>query len=203
MGTRFPPVDAYIVKSADFARPILTVLRDAVHAACPDVEEDIKWSMPCFAWRGNLCHLAAFKAHCAFGFWRGREIPELENERSDESMGSLGRIASLGDLPPKRDLTRFIKVAMKLNASGPASAQAKASAKPDLDMPDDLSHAMKGNAKATAAFDALSPSARREYIEWIIDAKRAETRASRPATAIEWMSEGKSRHWKYQRGASL
>lgn len=126
----------------------------------------------------------------------------IPTSRSRRNLGSLGRIASLDDLPDKRELTGFIKAAMKLNEVGPAPARAKLAPKPALDMPDDLSRALKGNAKANAAFDKFSPSARREYIEWIVEAKRAETRASRLATAIEWISEGKARHWKYQRGAS-
>jgi len=206
MGTRDPRVDAYIAKSADFAQPVLAYLRETVHAACPEVEEDIKWSMPFFTWRGNLCHFAAFKAHCAFGFWRGEEIVELASERSDEAMGSFGRIASLADLPPRRELTGFVKAAMKRNESRQAPGRAKAALqpapKPALDTPDDLSRALKTNAQAKSTFDAFGPSARREYIEWIVEAKRAGTRAARLATAIEWMSEGKSRNWKYQRGAS-
>lgn len=202
MGAHDPRVDAYIAKSADFARPVLAYLRETVHGACPDVAENIKWSMPFFTWHGNLCHLAAFKAHCAFGFWRGKQIPGLASERSDEGMGNLGRIASLADLPSKRELTRLIKAAMKLNQSASVPERAKVAPKPALVLPDDLSRALKTNAKARSAFDAFSPSARREYIEWIVEAKRAETRASRLATAIEWISEGKSRHWKYQRGAN-
>lgn len=202
MGVRDPRVDAYIAKSADFARPVLAYLRDTVHAECPDVEEAIKWGMPHFMWHGNLCGFAAFKAHCAFGFWRSKEIPGLKNDHSDEAMGSLGRIASLTDLPAKRELTGYIKAAMKLNEAGPAPARANVSPKPALAMPDDLSLASKGNKKAKATFDAFSPSARREYIEWIVEAKRDETRAKRLATAIEWMAEGKARHWKYQQGAS-
>src|SRR6187402_3013263 len=93
-----PRIDAYIAKSAAFAQPILVRLRELVHAACPDVEESIKWGMPHFLHGGKLlCGMAAFKAHCAFGFWQGRAV--LGEEADDAAMGQLGRITTLAQLP--------------------------------------------------------------------------------------------------------
>jgi hypothetical protein len=197
-GNRNPRVDAYIVDAAPFARPILAHLRHVVHAACPDVEEEIKWSMPFFVHRGNLCHMAAFKAHCAFGFWRGKEIPDLPDDAGEEGMGQLGRILSLDDLPPKRKLTSFIKAAMKLNEADVKPARVT-KARVKLDMPADFADALAKHPVAAGHFDAFSPSAQHDYLEWIIEAKREATRTSRIATALEWIAEGKTRHWKYQK----
>jgi uncharacterized protein YdeI (YjbR/CyaY-like superfamily) len=194
---RNPRVDEYLARAAPFARPILAHLRHVVHAACPEVEEEIKWSMPFFVYRGNLCHMAAFKAHCAFGFWRGKEILDLPHDVSGEGMGNLGRILSLDDLPPRRKLTGFIKSAMKLNETDVKPMRAKTEPKAALAMPDDFAGALDRSPVVAKHFNAFSPSAQREYLEWIVEAKRVETRASRIATAVEWIAEGKVRNWKY------
>ena len=197
MGARDPKVDAYIAKSAEFARPILERLREIVHGACPGVEEAIKWGAPHFVWHGNLCHMAAFKQHCAFGFWKAALV--TPDDRNDEAMGNFGRIASLADLPPKRTIDGYVRQAMKLNEAGVKLARPKSTTpKPPVELPDDLAAALAKNRKAAATYEGFSPSARRDYVEWIVEAKRAQTRASRIAQAVEWMAEGKQRHWKYQ-----
>lgn len=197
MGTRNPKVDAYIAKSAEFARPILEHLREIVHAACPEVEEEIKWSSPHFMYRGMLCGMAAFKQHCAFGFWKAALV--VPDDRNDDAMGNFGCIATVKDLPPRRTIEGYIKKAMKLNEDDVKPARPKSGApKPPVELPDDLAAALKKNKKAAATYEAFSPSARREYVEWITEAKREETRAKRVAQAVEWMAEGKQRNWKYQ-----
>ena len=195
MGTRDPRVDAYIERSADFARPILKRLRETVHSAVPKAEETLKWGAPYFDYKGPLCGMAAFKRHCAFVFWKDKLV--VENP-SDEAMGQLGRIESLDDLPPKKTLTAWLKKAVKLNEEGVKAPRSARHPKPPVAVPADLEGALARNAKARAAFEGFSQSHRREYVEWIEDARRAETRSKRLATAIEWMAEGKPRNWKYQ-----
>jgi uncharacterized protein YdeI (YjbR/CyaY-like superfamily) len=197
MGTRDPRIDAYIERSADFAKPILAHLRDVVHTACPQVEETLKWRSPAFLYRGMLCGMAAFKQHCAFGFWK-HELVTGENGKSKEAMGSFGRITSVRDLPSKKILAGLVKKAMVLNEEGIEAPRTKRRPKPPLAVPDDLKTALRKNAKARATFEGFSPSHRREYMEWIVEAKRAETRQRRLATAVEWMAEGKGRNWKYE-----
>ena len=194
MGKRDARVDAYIDKSAAFARPILTRLREVVHAACPEVWETMKWSMPHFDYEGPLCGMSAFKEHCAFGFWKGSLI--VENP-STEAMGQLGRIRSPKDLPPKKTLTAWIRKGMALNEQVVKVPRASKAKKAEVSVPADLEKALGRNAKARAAFAGFSPSYRREYVEWIEEAKRPETRRKRVATSVEWMAEGKPRHWKY------
>ena len=198
MGRRDPRVDAYIAKSAEFARPILEHFREVVHGACPEAEETLKWGMPHFVHRGILCHLASFKAHCAFGFHNSALLFDGARQRK-EAMGDLGRIASVADLPPKRELVRLVRAARRLNEEGVAAPRAKASPRPPVEVPGDLAAALKANAKARATFEAFPPSHRREYVEWITEAKQDETRRRRLAQAVEWMAEGRSRNWKYER----
>lgn len=199
MGTRDPRVDAYIARSAEFARPILTHLRDTVHAACPGVEETMKWNAPHFMYRGMLAGMAAFKAHCAFGFWKGSLIAGSMGDKASAAMGQFGRITSVADLPARRVLAGYVKQAMKLNENGVTAPRQKAGKpKPAIRVPPDLAAALKRNRKARETFENLSPSHRREYLEWITEAKAAETRKRRLASAVEWMAEGKSRNWKYQ-----
>lgn len=200
MGKRDRRVDAYIAKSPEFAKPILRYLREIVHTAVPEVEETMKWSVPHFDYKGMLCSMAAFKAHCGFGFWKGELVLD-DLTKASEAAGHLGRITSIDDLPSKNELTRFIKKAAKLNDAGvkaPARRAANA-AKALPDTPDDLRAALAKNKKAKATFDAFPPSHRRDYIEWITGAKAEETRQRRLQQALEWMAEGKSRNWKYER----
>jgi uncharacterized protein YdeI (YjbR/CyaY-like superfamily) len=196
MGKRDPRVDAYIAKSAPFAQPILKHLREIVHGACPDVEETIKWSMPFFDYRGSLCHFAAFKQHCALGFWKGKLLFGGD-PLSEDAMGQFGRITSIKDLPPKKVLAAYVKAAAKLNESGVKVAKAKTATKAAPKAPEDLLAALKKNKKALATYEAFSPSCKRESVDWITEAKRAETRAKRLVDAVAWMAEGKQRNWKY------
>jgi uncharacterized protein YdeI (YjbR/CyaY-like superfamily) len=199
MGKKDPRVDAYITKAAPFARPILTRLRKAMHIGCPQVEEAIKWGMPFFMYEGILANMAAFKHHCTFGFWKGTLLKSLHAAgKSQEAMGQLGRIESQADLPSDEFLIKQVQEAMRLNkeaAKAPTKHPSKA--KKPLVLPSYVKAALKQNAKARVAYDALSSSHRREYIEWITEAKTEATRQKRLATALAWMSEGKSRHWKY------
>lgn len=195
-----PRVDAYIAKAAPFAQPILRHLRKLVHTACPDVTEDIKWSMPSFIYNGKiLCGTAAFKAHATFGFWhRGMtELLEKKLGKAGEAMGLLGKITSLDDLPSDKELIGYIKTAVSLHDSG-AATRPKPKPRAALPEPADLKDALKRSKKAAAAWADFSPSCRREYIEWITEAKRPETREQRVLTTIKWTTEGKQRNWKYQ-----
>jgi uncharacterized protein YdeI (YjbR/CyaY-like superfamily) len=198
MGKKDNRVDAYIAKSADFAKPILTHLRELVHASCPEVEETMKWSFPNFMYKGMLCSMASFKEHCSFGFWKHSLILGEREGKAAEGAGSLGKITKLADLPPKKVLAGYIKDAMKLNETGikkPAPPKKKVAR--ELTVPDDLASALKKNAKAQAAFEGFSPSHKREYIEWITEAKTEATRTRRLETTLEWLAEGKPRNWKY------
>jgi uncharacterized protein YdeI (YjbR/CyaY-like superfamily) len=197
MGSRDPRVDAYIANSADFARPVLTYLRELIHETCPDVEETLKWRMPSFMYRGILCGFAAFREHCTFGFWKGSLIV-ADRRKSLDAMGSFGRITKRTDLPSKAVLRGYIKQAMALNEDGiRAPAKRPTGPRPPLRTPFDLAAALKTNGAARAAYDGFSPSRKREYVEWITEAKTPATRARRVATALEWLGEGKSRNWKY------
>jgi uncharacterized protein YdeI (YjbR/CyaY-like superfamily) len=197
MGTTDPRVDAYIAKAAPFAHPILEHLRQAVHAACPQVEETIKWGMPNFMYGGKiLANMAAFKAHCAFGFWRR---DSGDTDKGGEAMGQFGRIESVKDLPPKAGFAKLVKAQMALIDSGEGARPApKREAKPPAETPPDLAAALKKNAAARKTWDAFAPSHKRDYVEWIVEAKREETRAKRLAQTLEQLAEGKKRNWKYE-----
>lgn len=206
MGTTDPRVDAYIAKSADFARPILIRLRDLIHKNCPAVEETMKWSFPHFMYTSAsdrksrvLCSMASFKQHCAFGFWyKGGWVMSDESKPASEGMGQYGKITSLRDLPKDKDLVKQIKDAVKLHDSGiKPAARARPTQKKELEIPDYFIAALKKNKKALATFEGFNYSNKKEYVEWVTEAKTEETRKKRLETAVEWMSEGKVRNWKY------
>ena len=201
-----PKVDAYCAKVQPFAQPILAHLRALVHKACPEVEETIKWSRPFFQYRGAiLCNMSAFKEHCSFGFW-GEEIGAVLREAAvlkEGGMGSLGRITSVADLPSDKQMLGWIRQAAAFVDSGqytsPIAARHKVvRQRASLDTPAEFKAALQRNKKASAVFAAFSPSCKREYVEWIAEAKRQETRDKRIATAVKWIAEGKQRNWKYQ-----
>ncbi|HEY0114691.1 MAG TPA: YdeI/OmpD-associated family protein [Allosphingosinicella sp.] len=194
--SRDPRIDAYIERQADFARPILEHIRTLMHAACPEVEEAIKWGMPAFLYNGKqLAGMAAFKAHATLGFWQRSEV-RAEGAK-DGAMGDFGRLATIADLPDEARLTQMVHEAMALVDAGAKTVRTK-TAKPELAMPDDLAAALSASPAAQATYDGFPPSCRREYLEWVIEAKRPETRARRVVQAVAQMAEGKKRNWKYE-----
>jgi uncharacterized protein YdeI (YjbR/CyaY-like superfamily) len=203
MGKSDKHVELYISKSAEFAQPILWHIVEIVHKACPEAEETLKWGMPYFVYKGsNLCGMAAFKQHCVFGFWLGSKMKDpnkiLRTGENKTSMGNLGRMSSLKDLPSDKILIAYIKEAMRLIDKGEKVEKAPP-AKKAMKVPAYMISALKKNKKAMTAFENFSPSHKNEYVEWITEAKTETTRSSRLKTAIEWMSEGKSRNWKYKK----
>lgn len=211
MGTKDPRVNAYINKAAPFAQPILKKLRALVHKGCPDVAETIKWGMPAFEYKGPFCGMAAFKAHCAFGFWKAsilfKDVKTASGKEMSMNWGAPGtggrdpipaRITSAKDLPSDAKILALIRKAKKLNDDGVKVQRVTKKRKP-LPMPADFAAALKRSKVAAANFEALSPSCQREYIEWITEAKTDETRDRRMATALEWIADGKARNWKYQK----
>ncbi|HET9424260.1 MAG TPA: YdeI/OmpD-associated family protein [Gemmatimonadaceae bacterium] len=200
MGTRDPRVDAYIERSAAFAQPILRYIREAVHAASPHIDETMKWSFPHFTHHGILCSMASFKEHCAFGFWNRDLIPGTDADVREPAMGQFGRIQDIADLPPRDTLIRHVREAMRLNEAGVKVTRRTAVKREHSDdVPSSFRDALEKNPRAAEQFRRFSPSQRQEYVEWVAEAKREETRDRRIATAIEWISEGKSRNWKYIR----
>ncbi len=198
MPTFDPKFDAYIAKAQPFARPILTHIRKVVHAAVPDVQENWKWSNPAFDYKGIFCSMSAFKEHCTFGFWKHQILVErgLINE-NDLGLGIRGKITSIDDLPSEKVLTRILKAAAELNDLGITVARPKAPPKAPVKVPAYLKSAIQKNKKAAATFEKFSPSHRREYVEWVTEAKSDETRNRRVAQSVAWMAEGKPRNWKY------
>lgn len=191
-----PRIDTYIEKSAEFAKPILTHIRKLVHRACPDITETMKWSFPHFVHKGVVCSMASFKQHCAFGFWKQSLMEKDAFPAQKTAMGSFGRITSLEDLPDNKVMIELLHQAVELNEKGIKVAKKPVERK-ELVVPDDLISAFKKDKKAKAVFDGFTYSHQKEYVEWITEAKTEATRNKRLATTIEWLSEGKSRNWKY------
>jgi uncharacterized protein YdeI (YjbR/CyaY-like superfamily) len=193
-----PRIDSYIAKAAPFARPILKELRAAIHAASPDITETMKWSSPSFEYRGMLCGIAAFTAHVSFTFWKHELVMPKGQGRRDA--GTIGRLTSVDEVPARSAIVTLVRKAMKLNEEGVrAPHMANRRRRKAIPVPADVKSALAENAKARATFEALPPSHRREYLEWITEAKQSATRDRRLAQAITWMAAGKSRNWQYAR----
>jgi uncharacterized protein YdeI (YjbR/CyaY-like superfamily) len=208
MGTNHSQkLDAYIAKAAPFAQPILSHLRALIHTACPEAEEEIKWSRPFFSYRGViLCNMSGFKQHCSFGFW-GAEIGKVLRETDlvkEGGMGTLGRITSVAELPPDKQLLGYLRQAVGFIEAGQGETfvavnrRVVKAPKAALEVPEEFAAALKKSKPAATTFAAFSPSCQREYIEWIASAKRPETRDRRISQAVEWIAEGRQRNWKYQ-----
>jgi uncharacterized protein YdeI (YjbR/CyaY-like superfamily) len=195
-----PRIDAYIAEAEPFARPILKHLRRLVRRACPEVEETMKWSSPFFLYRGRiLCFVAAFKAHTAFGFWGPamKKIVARDNPGAKAGRGLMGRLTSVRDLPADPVMLGYLRTARKIHDTG-APLRPKPKPRPALPVPADLAAALKSSRRAAANWEAFAPSHRREYIEWITEARRPETRTQRLKTTLQWVVAGKARNWKYQ-----
>lgn len=199
-----PAFDAYIAKSAAFARPILTHIRSLMHKACPGIEETMKWSVPHFEYKGIVASMAAFKEHASFGFWSkkllreklGKDWETMFPKDAERGMGGR-KVRALADLPPDPVFMRTIKAAVALNEQG-VRPRRELTGKPPVKPPPYLIAALKTNAKARKTFEAFTPSQQREYVDWLVDARQEATRERRLATTIEWLAQGKQRNWKYQ-----
>jgi uncharacterized protein YdeI (YjbR/CyaY-like superfamily) len=196
MVTTDPRFDSYIQKAPEYARPILIELRKRVHAACPGVVETVKWSAPSFELDGLLAGMAAFKAYCSFGFWKEKLL------RADKELAAVleqvGRVATVKELPAKAAFAKLCKHAAELNTNGVVVPRAKKAPKKPIAMHPSFARALGASKKAKGHFDAFSPSAQREYLEWIADAKKDDTRDKRIEQAVEWIGDGKRRNWKYE-----
>jgi uncharacterized protein YdeI (YjbR/CyaY-like superfamily) len=203
-GSYLPQVDEYIASAAPFAQPILHHVRDVVHKTLPEVEEAIKWSMPFFIYRGlMLGNMAGFKQHCSFGIWGKEAAADLRADGlyDRKAMGVLGKLTSLDDLPSDREFAKYLRAAAAEIATGTRTqnySRPKPTPKPLPEVPASLRAALIKNKAAATQFAAMPPGCKREYCEWIAEAKRDETRDKRVATAIEWIAEGKRRNWKYE-----
>jgi len=198
MAIRDKRVDAYIAKSATFAKPILMHIRELIHKAVPDVEETMKWSFPHFDYHGTVCSMAAFKEHCAFGYWKASIMSDPQKVLAGENaMGHFGRITRLKDLPSDKVLIAYTKEAANLNEAGVKLPPRPNVRKVELRVPEYFMSALRKNKRALVTFEGFSISNKREYVEWVTEAKTVETREKRLTTAIGWMAKGKIRNWKY------
>lgn len=195
-----PAVDAYIAKSAAFARPILVRVRKAVHRACPGIEETIKWGVPHFEHRGPVASMAAFKQHASFGFWKQKLMDDPAGIFAAAGESGMGgrKYRSADELPAEAVIVRYVRAAVRLNEQGIRLARPPRKKRPPPRLPADLAAALAKHAKARATYDGFPPSKQREYVEWITGAKQDATREKRLATAIEWLAQGKARNWKYE-----
>ena len=199
-----PAVDAYIAKAAPFAQPILEYLREILHEGAPGVVEEIKWSRPFFVYQGVILgNISAFKHHCSLGLWGPQVAQALKDDGAAkaEGMGSVGKITSLEDLPPRKELLNYVRLAAKSIVEGErtkAWSRPKV-AKAEAEVPEELAAALKTSTAAARVFAEKGPGCRREYCDWVAQAKRIETRQQRAATAVEWLAEGKNRNWKYEK----
>ncbi|HEY6906296.1 MAG TPA: YdeI/OmpD-associated family protein [Ignavibacteriaceae bacterium] len=198
-------IDAYINQAQPFAKPILKKLRELIHKGIPEVEETMKWGMPFFEYKGPVCNFAGFKEHATFRFWKyqlmsdpGGKLNEIAN-KGGEAMGNLGRITGLENLPPDKIMIDFLKQARQINEEGLKVSVKKKAPKTGLKIPAYFTVALKKNKAAETAFKNFSYAHKKEYLQWITEAKTEPTRLKRLETAIEWMSEGKSRNWKYMK----
>lgn len=197
MGVRNAKVDAYIAKAEPFARPILLEIREAVHEGCPEVEEELKWGHPSFMYKGILCGMAAFKQHCTFGFWKASALDAATGNKKDEAWGQFGRLTRIDDLPGRKAVVGLVKKAAALHDSGVKAPRMKTAPKQPIKEPAYFTAALRKNRKALKTYEGFAPSHKREYLEWITEAKGEDTRKRRLETAIQWISEGKQRNWKY------
>lgn len=192
-------VDEYIFKMADFAKPILTHLRQIIFETCPDVEEDIKWGIPHYGYKGDhLVMMAGFKQHCSFSLYKAELMKDKmiqESVKAGKKFGYMDKVKDLSELPNKKVLTAYIKEAMELNSSG-ISKPKVVKEKVEVVAPKEFIEALEQDKIAFSVYESKSPSFRKNYIIWIADVKTDETRQKRITQSLEWIREGKDRFWQ-------
>ena len=200
MKRRSSEVDRYIRSSAVFARPVLRRLRTFFHRADPRISETIKWGVPHFEYQGILGSMAAFRKHVSVGFWKGGMIGDEAGvfESAGNRKMTMLRMRDVADVPSADLMLVYIRRAVALNERGMRIPARKRTAV-RVAIPSFFSNALRANRKASDVFSRLSRSHQREYVDWLTEAKREETRQRRMATAIKWLSEGKPRNWKYMK----
>lgn len=200
-----PRIDDYIAKAKPFAKPILIHLRGLIHATIPEITENIKWSFTAFDYKGPLCTMAAFKEHVAFGFWKHVLLEDPNSylqpstQHGGNAMGHLGRITSLKSLPPDKIICNFLIQAKQLNDDGIKLPSRPKKTNAPMVIPEDFQQQLQLHPLASKGFEKLSASHQREYLEWICEAKMQTTRERRIKQTLQWLEEGKSRNWKYER----
>ena len=194
-----PTFDEYINNSEEFARPILIYLRELIHRTCPAITEEIKWNFPCFVYKGsNHVYMAGFKKHATYGFWLAKEMSDSDGVfvfGEKTGMGNFGKLTTIEDLPNKEVLRNYLLEAMDLIDRGVKIHSAKKEIKIKENRA--LLQALETNSSSKIHFQEFPPSQQKDYHEWINEAKTDSTSAKRIAQAIEWISEGKPRNWKY------
>ncbi len=203
-GNRISEVDAYIKKSPEFARPILVKLRALFHRADSRIQETMKWGVPHFEYKGIVGSFAAFKQHVGFGFWKSKLLKDPANLFGGDPKASMSssKLTSIKHLPADKVILSYIQRAVELNEEE-VIVPKEVNRRPKLTAPDFFVAALKKNKKAQTNFQAFSETNRRDYIEWLIDAKQKETQKRRLATALNWLAEGKPRNWKYMKAKKV
>lgn len=194
-------VDAYAEELPEFAKPVFAHLRALLQATCPEVSEEIKWSIPHFVYKGeNMCIFAAYKQHCSFSFAKDSLMADARlksNAALPAAKRFMGKVTSLADLPPDDLLAGWIAEAMSLNERGVKLAPRQSDRPRVVEVPPAFAAALAANPSTKAIFDAKSASFQKEYNVWIGDAKTDATRGKRIDEALAWIAEGKGRFWKY------
>lgn len=199
MPKKDPRVDAYIAEAPEYARPILKRVRKLIHQGCPTAAETIKWGCPFIDYHGLLCGFAAFKRHCSLFFWRDIDVEAFlpKTNTAGAGMGQFGKLTSLADLPSDTKLLACVRSAMEQRDSPASKPRRQRQPAKEPAVPADLKKALAASRAAAKTFREFAPSHRRDYIDWITEAKRPATRTERVATTIQWLSEGRKRNWKY------
>ncbi|MEO9802317.1 MAG: YdeI/OmpD-associated family protein [Reichenbachiella sp.] len=190
-------IDAYLTTVSSEHRPVLELIRKTVNAVDDRIQEDWKWRAPCFSLEGLVCWFVAFKSHVGLNFFKGALIEDIHNafvESEDEDKGNrMIHFKSIDEVKVKV-IQDYVKQAVLLNEQGIKIDFPK---RKTLETPDYLIEALNKNKKAKDVFESFTDAQRKDYIEWLVEAKREETRNKRMTQAIEWIAEGKTRNWKY------
>ncbi|HWB03022.1 MAG TPA: YdeI/OmpD-associated family protein [Verrucomicrobiales bacterium] len=192
-------VAAWMEQLSDFARPMIERIYKIIRKAAPQLEEGIRWSSPTFIGRGLVCSFAAFQKHVTLVFWRGAELNDTTGLLTHGQGRSAMRSAKFTSLDQIDDkvIRTWVTAAVALDKD-PAKPKPKPQKRPEAAVPKVLAAALSRNPKARGAFDAMPPSHRREYCEWIAEAKQEATVQRRVEKTIEKLSAGEGLHDKYR-----
>src|SRR5438270_1264994 len=180
-------VNDSLANAPEGTRPILVRLRRIFRQASPKLEEAIKWGVPCYLFKGPVGGFAAYKQHVSWGLWKSRALNDPEGLLGRGVSVMAGKITKVSEIPPAAKIIALIEQVIALNEAGIKSPKP-----PEPELPADFAAAMKKAGKAARHYAAFTPARKWQYVNWVTQAKRAETRAKRIEIAVERIGEGKT-----------
>ncbi|GAB2541876.1 DUF1801 domain-containing protein [Rufibacter soli] len=183
-------IDAFFTNAPAFAKPICEKLRLAIDEADPALKPSWKWGTPVYEKAGAsmVCAISVHKQHVNLTFFQGAQVPDtygvFTTGLDGKNMRTI-RFTEVGQVKEEQ-IVEYVRAAtlVKPDKSG------KSTERSVIEIPEDLKQAL-AHAKQLEKFEQMAYTHRKEYVRWVSEAKRQETRDGRITKTVERITEGK------------